>query len=137
MCLSLCLYCDKTADWIWMPFGVVSGIGRGIGVLDGSGDRRREGAVLVVNVGHPIVTNEILCVRGGDAALPRLLWDFLFSRLWHIVVVRIWHVIVHVLFMFCVVHSCFFVPATLSTPAISVAPYCLSDGRTCVWSLIV
>ena len=28
------LYCDKTADWIWMPFGVVSGVGRGMGVLD-------------------------------------------------------------------------------------------------------
>jgi len=27
-------------------------------------------------VGHPIVTNVILCVRGGDAALPKLLWDF-------------------------------------------------------------
>ena len=38
-----------------------------------------EGAVLVVNVGHPIVTNGILCVRGSDAALPKLLWDFLFS----------------------------------------------------------
>jgi len=23
------------ADWIWMPFGVVSGVGRGMGVLDG------------------------------------------------------------------------------------------------------
>jgi len=27
--------CRKTADWIWIPFGVVSGIGRGMGVLDG------------------------------------------------------------------------------------------------------
>jgi len=31
----------KTADWIRMPFGLVSGVGRGMGVLDGSGDRRR------------------------------------------------------------------------------------------------
>ena len=38
-----------------------------------------EGAVLVVNVGHPIVTSRIFCVRGGDAALPKLLWDFLFN----------------------------------------------------------
>jgi len=30
----VCLYCDKTADCIRMPFGVVSGIDRGIGVLD-------------------------------------------------------------------------------------------------------
>jgi len=41
------------------------------------GDRKGEGAVLLVNVWHPVVTNGILCVRGGDAALPRLLWDFL------------------------------------------------------------
>ena len=30
-----------------------------------------EEAVLVVNVGHPIVTSGILCVRGGDAAAPK------------------------------------------------------------------
>jgi len=40
-----------------MPFGLVSGVGRGMGVLDGSGDRRSEEAVLGVNVGHSIVTN--------------------------------------------------------------------------------
>jgi len=30
VCLSVCLRwvnCGKTADWIWMPFGVVSGDG--------------------------------------------------------------------------------------------------------------
>jgi len=37
-----------------------------------------EGAVFGVNVDHPIVTNGILRVRGGDAALPKLFWDFLF-----------------------------------------------------------
>jgi len=41
-----------------MQFGMVGGVGQGMGVLDGRGDRRRAGAVLVVNVGHPIVTNE-------------------------------------------------------------------------------
>ena len=41
VCLSVCLsvqkvYCGKTADWIRMSFGVVSGVGRGMmGVLDG------------------------------------------------------------------------------------------------------
>jgi len=40
----------------------------------------REGVVLVVNVGHTIVTNGILCARGGDEALPKLLWDFLFKH---------------------------------------------------------
>jgi len=29
------VYCGKMADWIRMPFGVVSGVGRGMGVLDG------------------------------------------------------------------------------------------------------
>jgi len=27
--------CGKTADYVWMPFGVVSGVGQGMGVLDG------------------------------------------------------------------------------------------------------
>jgi len=35
------VYCGKTADWIRMPFGVVSGVELGIGVLDFGGDRRR------------------------------------------------------------------------------------------------
>jgi len=43
----------------------------GVEIIEG------EGAVLEVNVGHPIVTSGILCMRGGDAALPKLLWDFL------------------------------------------------------------
>ena len=33
---------------------------------------KEEGAVLGVNMGHSIVTNGILCVRGCDAALPKL-----------------------------------------------------------------
>ena len=33
-----------------MLFGMVSGVGQMMGVLDGDGDRRREGAVLGVNV---------------------------------------------------------------------------------------
>jgi len=38
------VYCGKTAEWIRMPFGVVSGVGRrGMCVLERSGDRRREG----------------------------------------------------------------------------------------------
>jgi len=39
---------------------VVVGDSRWIRVLDRGGNRRREGAVLVINVEHPIVTNEIL-----------------------------------------------------------------------------
>ena len=39
-----------------MPFGVVSGVSRGIGVLDRVEIMEREGVVLGANVGHPIVT---------------------------------------------------------------------------------
>ena len=35
------VYCGKMADWIRMPFGMVSGIGQGMGVLDAGGDRQR------------------------------------------------------------------------------------------------
>jgi len=37
------MYCGKMADWIRMLFGVVSEVGRRMGVLDGvpGGDRRR------------------------------------------------------------------------------------------------
>ena len=43
-----------------------------------------KGAVLGVNVGHPIVINwdfvalVFSAVKGGDAALPKLFWGFLF-----------------------------------------------------------
>ena len=53
------------------------------GCIRWGGDRLRDRGVLGVNVGHPIVTNGILvawllsAVRGGDAALPKLLCDFL------------------------------------------------------------
>ena len=62
VCLSVGLsvrkvYFGKTAEWIWLPFGIVSGVGRGMGVLDGDGYRRREGAVLGLNLGRPVVTN--------------------------------------------------------------------------------
>jgi len=38
-----------TGDWIGMPFGVVSGVGLGMGVLDFGGDRRRGRGILGVN----------------------------------------------------------------------------------------
>ena len=37
--------CGKMADWNWMPFGVVSGVSQGMGVLDVGGDHQREGRV--------------------------------------------------------------------------------------------
>ena len=46
ICLSVSLsvrkvYCGKTADWIRMPFELVNGVGRRMGVLDRDSDRRR------------------------------------------------------------------------------------------------
>ena len=44
LCVCVCVrkvYCGKTADWLWMPFGVMSGVGFGMGVLDGGGNCRR------------------------------------------------------------------------------------------------
>ena len=54
--LSVCaeMYCDKTAEWIRMPFGMVSGVGRcvlWVVIVEG------EGTVLGVNLGRPTVTN--------------------------------------------------------------------------------
>jgi len=48
--LSVCLsvqwvVCGRTAECIRMSFGVVSGVGRMMGVLDTGGDRLSEGAV--------------------------------------------------------------------------------------------
>jgi len=43
-----------------MSFGMVSGVGRGRGALDGDGDRRRGRSSFGVNVGHPIVTDGTL-----------------------------------------------------------------------------
>jgi len=58
--IGLCpqkVYCGKTANWIRMPFGMVSGVGLGIGVLGGSSDRRKGRDIFGVNLGRPIVTN--------------------------------------------------------------------------------
>jgi len=67
-----------------MPFAVVSGVSRGMGVLDRGRDRRRQ-RVIGVNVGHLTVTNGhfvalFSAVMGSDAALPKLLWHFLSSN---------------------------------------------------------
>jgi len=68
------VYCGKMADWIWIPFGVVSGVGRGMGVLDGVVIVEWEGAVFGVNVEHPIVTN-----GDGDALFPNYFGEDLSS----------------------------------------------------------
>jgi len=51
--------CGKTVHWIWMPFGVVNVVGRGMGVIDGVDIIYRKQTFLEVSVGHLgiIVTN--------------------------------------------------------------------------------
>jgi len=53
------VYCSSTADLIQVPFGVVSGVGRGTRVLDGGGNRHREAAVFGVNLGRPITNGDV------------------------------------------------------------------------------
>ena len=43
---------EKTADWIWMSFGVVSGVGREMGVIDGIHVPQREWDVSGRGVQH-------------------------------------------------------------------------------------
>ena len=53
-----------------MQFGIVSGVGQGMGVLDGGGDRQRGSwAVLGVNLGRPIVTNGAFATRSSQITL--------------------------------------------------------------------
>ena len=65
-----------------MPFGVVRGVGRGMGVLDFGGDRRRGRAVLGVNLGRTIVTNgDFVAYLRGSARTDRAVvwygeWDW-------------------------------------------------------------
>ena len=51
-----------------MPFGMLSKVGRGMGV---SSDRGREGAILGVNLVRPIVTNgDSVALCESDALFP-------------------------------------------------------------------
>jgi len=69
VCACVCVrkvYCGKTADCIRMPFGVVSGVGLGMGVLDRGGDCRRGRGSFGVNLWRPIVTNGAFATRSSQ-----------------------------------------------------------------------
>ena len=51
------VYCGKTAKWIRLPFGILSGVGREMGVLDGDDDRRNGRGSFGGEFGRFIVTN--------------------------------------------------------------------------------
>jgi len=59
-----------------MPFGVVSGVTRGIGVLDGGGDRRRRRGSFGGEFGAAHCNQLGL---GGDALFPNYIGEDLFS----------------------------------------------------------
>jgi len=52
-----------------MPFGMVSGVELGMGVLDGVEIVEGKGAVLGVNLGRPIVTNGAFATRSSQITL--------------------------------------------------------------------
>jgi len=66
------VYCGKTTDWIRITFGMVNGVGRGMGVLNGGGDRRR-GRGNCVEVREPIELSfgEVSVVGPGIGVLDR------------------------------------------------------------------
>jgi len=58
VCVSVCpVHCDKTADRIWMRFGMVGQMGLRMKQIVGVWIGLREGIMLGANVGRPIVTN--------------------------------------------------------------------------------
>jgi len=65
-----------------MPFRMVSVVGRGMGVLDGGGDRQKKGS-LGVNFGRPAVTNGYFVAQlcESDALFPNYFWEHLFQFL--------------------------------------------------------
>jgi len=69
------VYCGKTANWIRLPFWVVSGIGLGMGVLDGVVIVEGEGAVLG-EFGASHCNQWGLC----DALFSNYFEDLLFKR---------------------------------------------------------
>ena len=59
------VYCGKTADWIRMPFGMVSGVGLGIGVLDFGDDRQRGRGIFGSEFGESHCNQWGLCTNGA------------------------------------------------------------------------
>jgi len=56
--VSVCpVHCGKTADRIWMLFGIVDQMGPGMRKVVGFWDRSMGGGNFGANMGHPIVTN--------------------------------------------------------------------------------
>jgi len=74
MLLSICrfvrnLYCGKTAEWIRMSFRMMSGVGRGIGVLYGGDDHRRGRGSFGVNFARLTVSNGAFVVYRTSATM--------------------------------------------------------------------
>ena len=57
-----------------MPFGVVRGVGRGMGVLEGGVIVEGKGQFWGVNLGRPIVTNGAFATRSSQITLRTCCW---------------------------------------------------------------
>ena len=79
------VYCGKTAEWIRMPFRVVSGVGRWMGVLEEMVIVEGEGAVLWMNLGRPIVISGVFATWLFSDYLEDLLLllQFLVNKNYH------------------------------------------------------
>ena len=64
------VYCGNTAEWIRTPFGIVSGVRRGMSVLDGGSDPQKGRGIFGGEFGVSHCHQWGLC----DADLPELLW---------------------------------------------------------------
>ena len=53
------MYKGEKADWIWKLFGLVNGVGRRMGVLDGDGNRRKGRVSFGVNLGRPVCKDSL------------------------------------------------------------------------------
>jgi len=75
------VYCGKMVEWIRMPLGMVSGVGRVMGVLDGCRDLRRGRVSFGDEFGASHCNHWGLC----DAALPKLLYcyaDYVYQKVY-------------------------------------------------------
>ena len=62
--LTCAMYCNCVSKWIRMPFEAVSGVGQGMRVLDGGGDRQRGRGSFGGKRG-PSLCNQWDCLREG------------------------------------------------------------------------
>ena len=83
-CVSVSpVHCGKTADQMWMQFGVLGWMCPAMRQVIGFGIGPREGVILGANLGHSVVTNEDFMQR-HDPVTKLLCADFFYFILYYI-----------------------------------------------------